>query len=142
VQSVLFLGIRYEGNFIEGQFEGNGFGKYPNGDMYIGDWHNNAKHGEGMMYFEDGSQYKGGFKKGQMHGKGKIKYKNGDLYEGEFKKGIKEGLGVYKFKQPMAGNRTYTGLFTADTMTGRGLMEFEDKRMVYEGDFVSGVMNG
>ena len=48
-------GIRYEGTFVEGRFDGNGFGKYPNGDMYIGDWKDNAKHGEGMMYFEDGS---------------------------------------------------------------------------------------
>jgi radial spoke head protein 1 len=48
-------GIRYEGNFIDGRFCGQGFGKYPNGDMYVGEWKDNAKHGEGMIYFEDGS---------------------------------------------------------------------------------------
>jgi hypothetical protein len=48
-------GIRYEGNFVDGRFCGQGFGKYPNGDMFVGDWKDNAKHGEGMIYFEDGS---------------------------------------------------------------------------------------
>lgn len=123
-------GIRYEGSFVNGKFLGNGFGKYPNGDMYVGDWKDNAKHGEGMIYFEDGSQYKGSFVRGEIHGKGKIKYKNGDIYEGEFRKGIKEGLGIYRFKP---GFRVYTGQFRGDEITGKGRMEFEEKKMVYEG---------
>ncbi len=41
--------------FVDGRFCGQGFGKYPNGDMFVGDWKDNAKHGEGMIYFEDGS---------------------------------------------------------------------------------------
>ena len=27
-------------------------------------------------------------------------------------------------------------------MTGRGLMEYEDKKMIYEGDFINGNMTG
>jgi hypothetical protein len=46
---------------------------------------------------------------------------------------------VYKFKVPA---RTYTGEFRGDTMTGRGILEFEEKKMVYEGDFVNGLMSG
>jgi len=52
-------GIRYEGQFKDGRFDGNGFGKYPNGDMYVGEWKDNAKSGNGMIHFEDGSQYQG-----------------------------------------------------------------------------------
>lgn len=47
-------GIRYEGDFVRGHFEGHGRGLYSNGDSYIGEWHLGARHGEGMMYFEDG----------------------------------------------------------------------------------------
>ena len=79
------------------------------------------------------------FKKGQIHGKGKIKYKNGDMYEGDFKNGIKEGEGIYRFKP---GLRVYTGESHKDTITGQGKMEFEDKKMVCEGDFLAGMMQG
>lgn len=75
-----------------------------------------------------------------MHGKGKIKYKNGDLYEGDFFNGIKHGQGVYKFKLP--NGRTYNGQFQIDTITGFGIMEFEEKKMIYEGNFLNGAMCG
>lgn len=33
-------------------------------------------------------------------------------------------------------------MFKNDTITGKGIMEFEEKKMVYEGDFVNGMMTG
>jgi hypothetical protein len=61
-------GIRYEGEFKDGQFEGHGVGKYPNGDTYVGNWKDNSKDGVGLIYFDEGAKYKGEFVHGRIHG--------------------------------------------------------------------------
>ena len=41
--------IKYDGDFINDKFEGNGKYIYKNGDYYIGEWKNNVVHGIGKF---------------------------------------------------------------------------------------------
>ena len=43
------VNIKYDGNFIDDKFEGNGKYIYKNGDYYIGEWKNNVVHGIGKF---------------------------------------------------------------------------------------------
>ena len=47
--------IRYEGDFINDKFEGNGKYIYEDGDYYIGEWKNDLKHGKGKYYYKNGN---------------------------------------------------------------------------------------
>ena len=70
--------IIYDGDFVNGLFEGDGKFIYENGEYYIGQWLNGKKHGKGKYIWENGNYYIGQFLNGKRHGKGKIYYKNGD----------------------------------------------------------------
>lgn len=50
-------GSVYEGDFVNGNGEGEGICKYANGDKYEGGWKNHAPHGKGTMYFLNGNVY-------------------------------------------------------------------------------------
>ena len=52
--------ILYEGDFINGKFEGNGKVIYENGLYYIGQFKNGLKHGKGTLYYSNGNiKYEG-----------------------------------------------------------------------------------
>ena len=42
--------IKYECDFINGKFEGNGKRIFKNGEYYIGQWKNGLRHGKGKLY--------------------------------------------------------------------------------------------
>ena len=46
--------IKYKGEFVNGNFHGNGTFFFENGNYYIGQWSNNLKHGKGIIYTKDG----------------------------------------------------------------------------------------
>ena len=49
------LNIKYEGDFLNGKFEGNGKFYDESGEYYyIGQFKNSVKHGKGIIYTEDG----------------------------------------------------------------------------------------
>lgn len=50
-------GSVYEGDFINGEGQGQGICTYANGDKYIGGWKNHAPHGKGTMHFAQGNVY-------------------------------------------------------------------------------------
>ena len=61
--------IKYEGDFINGKFEGIGRYNMENGDYYIGQWKNNLKNGKGIEYYSNGNiKYEGNFINGEMEG--------------------------------------------------------------------------
>ena len=52
--------ILYEGNFINGKFEGNGKYYYDNGYYFIGEYKNGLRNGKGIIYYKNGNiQYEG-----------------------------------------------------------------------------------
>ena len=101
--------IQYEGNFINGKFEGNGKGIWENGEYYIGEWKNGLSHGKGTEYYSNGNiQYEGDFINGKFEGNGKYYYENGEHYDGEWKNNLKHGKGKLYYKN---GNIKYEGDF-------------------------------
>ena len=52
--------ILYEGEFINGKFEGNGKYIYDDGDYFIGQYKNGLRNGKGTMYYSNGKiKYEG-----------------------------------------------------------------------------------
>ena len=47
--------IKFEGDFINGKFEGNGKYIWENGEYYIGQWKNGLFHGKGIEYYSNGN---------------------------------------------------------------------------------------
>ena len=42
--------IKYDGNFINGVYDGDGKYIYNNGNYYIGEWKEGKKHGKGIKF--------------------------------------------------------------------------------------------
>ena len=52
---IIYFKDKYEGEFVNGKFEGKGKYIYEdNGEYYIGEWKNNLQHGRGIMYYKNG----------------------------------------------------------------------------------------
>lgn len=51
--------------------------KYANGDVYIGDWKNNAKFGQGKYIFKQGDSFEGTWFEGEKFGKGTVRFTDG-----------------------------------------------------------------
>ena len=69
-----------------GKTHGKGKLFYKNGNIkYEGDWINDEIEGNGKYYWEDGEYYIGQFKNGLRNGKGIKYYSNGNIkYEGNW----------------------------------------------------------
>ena len=115
--------ILYEGDFVDGKFEGKGRYNYANGKYFIGEYKKGLRNGIGIIYYsdgrvnyesnyvddkregvgkfflEDGSLYIGQWKNGLFNGKGKEYYPNGKLrYIGDYVDGKREGIGKYVWR--------------------------------------------
>lgn len=88
----------YEGNFKNGDHNGEGKMTYANGDVYIGWWEYNVRNGQGKMIYANGDVYEGEFLNEKYFGKGKMKYANGDIYEGNWRFGKKNGKGKMTYE--------------------------------------------
>ena len=54
--------IKYEGDFVNGNYEGNGKYYNENGEYYIGQFKNSIRQGKGVIYTKDGNvKYDGEF---------------------------------------------------------------------------------
>ncbi|KAH7817288.1 putative radial spoke head 1 [Monocercomonoides exilis] len=141
------LGV-YEGGRDEGTGERQGYGinRFPNGDIfkgeyvkgkregpgkyfwkdpiakYTGTYSAHKKEGYGVMKYPDGSIYDGYFHEGKRHGQGKYTYPNGDTYEGDWENGKKHGKGVFTIKSE---NSKYIGIWKVGQII-RGVWEIKD----------------
>lgn len=133
--------------------------KYPNGDVYEGEWKGGKPDGKGKMTYVNGAIYEGDWKKGQPEGKGKMVYVSGDIYEGEWKEGKHNGKGkityanggVYEGKwkngKDSHGKMVYTngdiyeGEWENNQPNGQGKMIYTNGN-IYEGDWVKGESHG
>ena len=78
----------YEGDFLNGKFQGYGHYKMSNGDNYIGEFKNGLFDGNGQLTDKNGNVFNGNFIKGQKDGYGLIITKEGQKIEGKYKNGI------------------------------------------------------
>lgn len=89
---------RYEGDWVDGKYDGFGIESWARGSRYRGQYRSGLRHGHGVYRFYTGDSYAGEWWNGQSHGAGVQSCGDGSSYIGEFKFGIKHGLGCYHFR--------------------------------------------
>ena len=107
----------YEGNFKDGEFDGNGY------------------------YRTRNYTYKGQFIQGKKNGKGKLEnFTTKSIYEGEFKNDMKEGYGIEKFSD----GSVYKGFYSQDMKQGKGILTLkkEKNNSIFEGEFKNNKIDG
>jgi len=91
--------LKYFGNFINSQIEGNGLICEEINDeiviVYKGHFSNGMKSGKGILYISEFEYYEGEFCEDTLNGYGIYHYANGDLFDGFFSNGKKNGIGIY-----------------------------------------------
>jgi hypothetical protein len=91
--------------------------KYPNGDLYEGQFLNNMRDGSGRLTTKFGDIYEGEFKEDKKDGKGTLTYQNTNTYTGSWEQDKKSGHGVFVWQD----GEKYTGMFKNDLRNGKGL---------------------
>ncbi|MGC8119307.1 PEGA domain-containing protein [Marinobacter sp. VGCF2001] len=130
-------GLRYEGHFVDGKFEGTGTAWYADGSRYDGDWKAGQRHGEGRWRDADGTTYTGQLRNDQFHGRGTLTLANGDILTGAWEQGRMNGHGSLTTSDGML----YVGGFRQDEFHGQGALTYPDGRS-YEGEFSNGEFHG
>eukprot|EP00960_Hanusia_phi_P054807 762781-Hanusia_phi.AAC.10 len=112
-------GSRYEGEFVDGRFEGKGKRTYHDGSEYSGSFHDGRRHGKGVYWDVDGNVYDGEFLEGVCQGIGTKTWVSGRTYRGEWKQNKASGLGEESF--PQQGDFLfYAGEFVDGRWCGHG----------------------
>ncbi|XP_057974759.1 uncharacterized protein LOC131162370 isoform X1 [Malania oleifera] len=132
-----FVNGRYEGDWIDGRYDGYGIESWAKGSRYRGQYRQGLRHGFGVYRFYTGDSYAGEWCNGQSHGVGVQTCSDGSCYIGEFKCGVKHGLGCYHFRN---GDR-YAGEYFGDKVHGFGVYHFANGHR-YEGSWHEGRKQG
>ena len=131
--------IKYDGDFVNNEYEGKGKLIYENGEKYIGEWLNGKKNGKGIEYYKDDSiKYDGDFVNDKYEGRGKYVYENDDYYNGEWLNGEKNGKGTLYYKN---GTFKYDGNFVNDKYEGKGELRYENGEY-YIGEWLNNKRDG
>ena len=130
-------GTKYEGSF-KNDFH-DGFGKLMqlNGETYEGEWKKGKINGNGMRIHANGNKYIGNYVNNVRSGSGHLIFVNGESYKGNFSNGKANGNGVFKFKN---GN-VYEGEFKDNLIMGKGTLTLKNGDK-YIGVFTNGLING
>ena len=124
---------RYEGNFKNSKYDGDGFFLFENGDRYKGNFRDDMISGKGeYSYFESGDNYKGEFKDDLMDGKGIYTTKKGNRYEGMFRKGKLFGEGKLIRKD----GEVFIGNFKDDLPLGKAVIKNRSGKVIFDGEFI------
>lgn len=131
-------GSIYEGDWANGQMDGNGVCKYSDGrGEYHGNWKGGHPHGKGTCLFSDGIEYTGSWKQGYMNGQGHCKFGNSEEYKGEWKNNQPEGKGVFTY----ASGNSYDGQWKKGKREGNGTFKFSNGDE-YSGSFLDDKKDG
>ena len=131
--------LKYEGDIVNGKYEGFGKQIFEDGTYYEGQWENNKKNGKGILYYKDGTiKYDGDFINDKKEGNGKFVFENGEYYIGQWFNNKRSGKGKEFCKD---GTLKYDGEFFNDQKEGNGKCCFEDGEY-YIGQWSNGKMNG
>ena len=136
---VYYPNIIYEGEISNNIFNGKGILKYNNGEIiYEGNWKNGNLEGNGKMIFKDKKVYNGNFENGEINGKGEMIFDNGIYYKGDFINGKFNGNGLLK---NINNQWEYNGNFQNDKFNGKGKFIFNNGDS-YEGNYLNNEKNG
>ena len=116
--------------------DGHGTRRFPNGNLYVGNYSDGRRNGNGRHIFANGDQYVGTFKDDAMHGAGRYYFKNNESFEGTFNRGRKEGRGKYQWSD---GTIDIIG-YVNDVRAGEGVRYSADRKKAWklEGSKVKG----
>lgn len=163
--SPLFRDGLYEGEFVDGMFQGFGFfyfksdehhssdyyvgffqdGKmtdqgvfyFSSGERYIGSFLGSKRSGFGTFLMKNGNRYEGEWRDDQFNGKGRLTFPYGEIYEGHFVQGLRTGNGEIKFSD----GSIFTGDFLNDKRHGQGI-ELRSDGSRFEGEWIIGKREG
>ncbi|KAG9476890.1 hypothetical protein GDO78_002343 [Eleutherodactylus coqui] len=107
-------------------------------EKYEGELVNGLYEGEGIAYYRDGNVYRGLFSEGFMHGKGEYTWADGLKYEGEFFMNFPMGHGIYTWPN---GSR-YEGQVYKAVRHGTGVQVSSDQQVSYAGEWCMGKRHG
>ena len=115
-------GDTYIGEFRDGNINGQGTMIFANKATYIGEFRDGKKHGQGTMIFTSGSKYVGEHRDGKKYGQGTYTWANGDTYVGEWKDDYRNGYGTYT----AANGDKYVGEIRNNKPNGQGTFTLAD----------------
>ena len=154
--------IMYDGDFVNGKFEGNGKCIFQNGYYYIGQWKNGLRNGEGILYYKNGNiMYEGEFVNDVAEGNGMCMLEDGEYYIGQMKNGLRNGNGIEYYRNGkiryegdfvnnkyegfgtnyMRNGDYYIGQMKNGLRNGKGIY-YKNGKIFYEGDYVNDVEEG
>ena len=126
---------KYEGQFKDGKFNGQGTYTWGDGRKYVGNWVNDSREGYGVFTWAPGSQwsadkYEGQFKGGKFNGQGTYTWADGRKYVGNWVNDSREGYGVFTWAPGSQwANDRYEGQFKGGMFNGQGTYYFGDGRI-------------
>lgn len=91
---------------------GRGSCTWPNGDVFAGEFRDDAMFGQGAFTLPDGERYTGGVQDSAMHGQGTLVHPDGRRHRGGFAHDRRNGLGV----QSWPDGRTERGFWKDDVL--------------------------
>jgi hypothetical protein len=83
-----------QGAFRDGSIEGTGSYSDVTGVRYSGEWKNGQPWGQGTYTLRNGDEYFGSFRAGVAEGHGRYTDTAGEIYDGVFSKGFRHGKGI------------------------------------------------
>ena len=127
--------IKYEGDFSNDKFEGNGRYNYEDGEYYIGQFLNGLRNGKGTLYYGNGHiKYEGDFSNDKFEGNGRYNYEDGEYYIGQFLNGKKHGKGKYYLEN----GKYYVGQWINDNRHGECNLYESNNSIIMKFNFENG----
>jgi hypothetical protein len=117
-------GESFEGEFVEGDFTGQGIYTRPDGAYLEGRFVRWRGNGPGKFVDKDGNVFEGNFSNGDLNGNGRLRGKAGFVYEGEFKSWRFHGKGTLH----LANGDQYSGGFADGQYDGEGVLKYARPR--------------
>jgi hypothetical protein len=100
--------------------------KFPNGDVYEGEWWEDLCDGRGVLTTALGDRYEGNFKMGVKDGQGVKRWTNGDVYDGSWRAGLQEGHGALTMGEGPQHGCKYVGQWRGGRRQGEGAFYWPD----------------
>uniref|UniRef100_A0AAQ5ZFQ1 VPS9 domain-containing protein n=1 Tax=Amphiprion ocellaris TaxID=80972 RepID=A0AAQ5ZFQ1_AMPOC len=124
-----FKDAQYTGSWLAGRVHGRGTMKWPDGQIYTGNFKNGLEDGYGECMIPNKvlnkpDTYQGQWREGKIHGFGKYKYASGEVYEGCFCDGQRHGYGMLSSgKLAKTSSSVFIGHWVHDRKTGYGVYD-------------------
>lgn len=151
--------LRYSGNWVKGDIEGDGTLYYPDGSESSGIWLKNNLVTKMVDYADNYGEYHGYIENGKPSIRGTKKYYDGAMYSGEWKNGLFDGEGTFvkdgitmvgtwragkphgKMLQISASGESVSGNWSDGNISGSSRIEMGNGD-VYVGDMLDGKFDG